>query len=370
MHNNLKQLIVTVDDDPISLNTILSILKPSYQVHPFAAGETALKFLDSSPADLILLDCTMPGMNGFEVMDVLQRDAKTAEIPILFLTGKEDRDSEIRAIEMGAADYLRKPIEPEVLRTRVRHQLELQQYRKHLEALAAEKAKNLIHTYNRLRLREDATLSMLAIATDMSDSSTGDHIWRVTEFVRLLTEKLLDEPKENYVLRQDQAEDIIKSSKLHDVGKIAIPGQILRKPDRLTPEEFKIVKLHPHWGAEFLEEFADPQGADPFLFIAHDIALYHHEKWDGSGYPTGRKGEDIPLSARIVAVADVYDALISARPYKKAFTHEESMKIVQEDSGQHFDPHLVELFIACAGSLKIIPEEAQKRNRRFRGNGK
>ncbi|QQO09073.1 HD-GYP domain-containing protein [Breznakiella homolactica] len=210
---------------------------------------------------------------------------------------------------------------------------------------------------------------MLAMATDIRDHSTGDHIWRVTEFVRVLTWKLLDKPDNSHGLSFDQVQDIVKASKLHDLGKIAIPDQILRKADKLTAGEFEIVKEHPLQGARFLDGFADPLGDDVFLSIARDIALYHHEKWDGTGYPTGLMGEDIPLSARIVAIADVYDALISIRPYKKAFTHEDSVEIIINDSERHFDPYLVELFGECTDVFKPIPEEAIRRSRKSGSDG-
>ena len=358
MPGNTKALVASIDDDPITLNTILNTLKPSYDVRPFVSGETFLKFIASTHVDLILLDCNMPGMDGFEVMTLLHGDRATREIPILFLTSKEEHEYEILALDKGAADYLRKPTAPRVLHTRVRHHLELQQYRKRMKAMVEEKTRDLAQTVERLRLREDAMLNMLAMATDLRDHNTGDHIQRTTEYIRLIAEELLESPKDGYLLSRKQANDIIKSSKLHDVGKIAVPDHILGKPGKLTDEEFSVVKRHPAHGAKLLDQFVDAGGDIPFLAVARDIALYHHEKWDGTGYPFGRKGREIPLAARIVTIADVYDALISVRPYKKAFTHEQAVSIITGDRGRHFDPYLIDVFIKCSEAIQAVSQFA------------
>lgn len=344
MPDQSKPTVITVDDDAIILNSLLSILKPHYQVRPFSSGKTALKFLNSNPVNLVLLDCNMPEMNGFEVLANLQSDERTRDLPVIFLTGSEDGDSEVSALEKGAVDYILKPIKPKVLLTRVKQQLELQRYRRRLEALVEEKTENLRHAYEQLKLSEDTTLNILARTTDLRDSSTGDHIWRTTEFVRVIVEDLVENPRPGYSITPMMAEDIIKSSKLHDLGKIAVPDPILQKLGKLTADEFEIIKIHTTQGADLLDEFIEVMGDNSFISTARDIALCHHEKWNGSGYPHGLQGESIPLSARIVAIADVYDALISVRPYKRSFTHEESMEIILHDSGSHFDPYLVLIF--------------------------
>jgi len=348
-------LIVTIDDDPIILNTILNVLRPYYTVRPFSSGATAIRFLSSNHTDLIILDCSMPGLDGFEVMEILRDGKMTCRVPILFLTALENGDNEVLALEKGAGDYLRKPIKPEVLLSRVRLQLELQRYRNHMESLVEAKTKSILEAYDQLRLREQSIVSILAKATDMRDNNTGDHIRRTTEFVRLIVEELLSNPKEGYILSRQQADYIIESSKLHDLGKIAIPDRVLGKLEKLTDDEFEIIKQHPLHGAEFLDEFVDTEGNDFFLTTARDIALYHHEKWDGTGYPFGLSGAKLPLSARIVAIADVYDALISERPYKSAFSHEKSLSIITGDSGRHFDPYLVMCFQNCSDYFRDIP---------------
>ena len=355
MPNHFKPTVVAVDDDPITLSTVLNILHPHYDVRPFASGTTALRFLSTAPCDLIILDCKMPEMDGFAVMDALRQDIRTDSIPILFLTAIEDGDSEVLALEKGAGDYLLKPIKPKVLLTRVRHQLELQRYRNQMETLVEEKTNNLLQAFSRLKLREQSILNMLAKATDMRDHHTGDHIWRTTAFVRLIVEELLNNPRPGYVLTIREANNIVDSSKLHDLGKIAIPDRILGKVGKLTEEEFDVVKKHTLYGAEFLDEYVDSAGNDPFLSTAREIALYHHEQWAGIGYPYGLKGKETPLSARIVALADVYDALVSERPYKNAFTHEKAHSIITSDRERHFDPYLVRMFVNRADSFRDVP---------------
>ena len=339
-----KPVLLAIDDDAIILNTVISTLKGEYSVRPFTSGETALKYLTGQTADLILLDNKMSGMSGLEVLKKLQADPRTAAIPTIFLTGSVDGESEVEALEFGAVDYIYKPVKPRALLTRVRLQLELQSHRQHLEALVEEKTRDLNRAYRKLEIREDVTLNLLARATDLRDHDTGGHIERTTQFVRIMTEDILANPRDpGYVLTPFEAADIIKSAKLHDLGKIAMPDHILLKPGGLTPEEFEVIKMHPVHGERLLSDFIQ-QMEDPFLITARDIASAHHEKWDGSGYPLGLKAEDIPLPARIVAIADVYDALTSVRPYKKACSHEQSLEIIRENSGRHFDHYLVEVF--------------------------
>ncbi len=343
MRSEAKPVILAIDDDAVILNTVISTLKNDYSVRPFTSGELALKFLANQTATLILLDCNMPGLSGFEVLRRLQANDSTKAIPVIFLTGSTEGESEVEALEMGAVDYIHKPVKPSALQTRVRLQLELQSHRQHLEALVAEKTRNLNAAYNKLKMREDITLGLLARVTDLRDSDTGEHIERTTGLVRIIVADLLSCPHPGYELTPFEADDIIKSAKLHDLGKIATPDHILLKPARLTEDEFTTIKQHPVIGEQLLTDFIR-QMEDSFLNTARDIAYSHHERWDGAGYPQGLKGADIPLSARIVAIADVYDALISPRPYKEPFTHAKSAAIIISESGSHFDPYLVTVF--------------------------
>lgn len=343
MTQESKPVIMAIDDDPVVLTSLTTMLRTEYGVRPFVSGRTALDYLTRETATLILLDYQMPDMTGFEVLEQLHSNPQTQEIPVIFLTGSSDSDSEIMALEHGAVDYITKPVRPRLLLTRLRLQLELQKHRKHLEALVEERTKGLKAAYVKLKAREEITLNMLAKATDMRDHDTGGHIERTTEFVRVMVEEILNNPRPGYQLTRTEADDIIRSSKLHDLGKIAIPDHVLLKPGKLTAEEFDIVKKHPVTGEEFLSDFVHKM-EDSFLDTARDISYAHHEKWDGTGYPQGLKGEEIPLPARIVAIADVYDALTTARPYKLAFSHDESVQIILSNGGTHFDPYLTQIF--------------------------
>jgi putative two-component system response regulator len=337
-----KSIVLTIDDDPIILNAILETLKQDYVVRPFTSGEAALKFLSKNMADLILLDYNMPKMSGFDVLRALQSDSRLRDIPVIFLTGSVADDGEICALEMGAMDYLLKPFKSQVLLTRVRLQIELYRHRHRLEILVAEKTKQLEQTNFKLEQREKITLELLANASDLRDHDTGTHIIRTTEYVRIIVTDLISCPKEGYYLTGSQGEDIIDAAKLHDLGKIAMPDAVLLKPGRLTEEEFAIIKTHPIHGAEMLRS-AVKELDDTLLRTALDIAYCHHEKWDGSGYPNGLREMEIPLSARVVAVADVFDALTSERPYKKAFPIREALDILYDTTGKHFDPYLIDI---------------------------
>lgn len=351
-----KPIILAVDDQPAILHTVALELRENFQVRPFTSGQTALKYLESQTADLILLDYDMPGMNGCEILEALRTDKKLSAVPIIFLTGSEDGQKEVEVLEMGASDYIRKPIKARVLQTRVRMQIELARYRNHMEALVEERTEQLRQANEKLKIREEITLNLLAEATDLRDHDTGGHILRTTEMVRIIVEELMRNPTEGYTFSSGEAEDIIKSAKLHDLGKIAVPDSILLKPGKLDKDEFSVIKCHPSHGSGLLDKYILRMGEDSFLDTARSIALCHHEKWDGSGYPCGLKGDEIPLCARITAIADVYDALISARPYKDPFPPDKAAEIIKEESGTHFDPYLVEIFYRLKHKFIEIPQ--------------
>ena len=339
-----RRIIVTVDDDQIILNQLVDALKEFYAVRPFKSGETALKFLENNKADLILLDCNMPnGMSGFEVLDLLQADKKLKQIPIIFLTGSIDDGDEVRALESGAVDFITKPIKVASLHKRVLMQIELMEYRTELEEMVAEQTQELTNAYKKIVEREKITLDLLAKASDMRDHDTGEHIQRTTDLSRVIAEELARMGRDDYKLTFEEANDIAEATKLHDIGKIAMPDHVLLKPGKLTEEEFEIIKKHPRYGADMLREAVKTLGEDRLLEEAYNIAFGHHEKWDGTGYPLGLQGDAIPLSARIAAIADVFDALTSERPYKKAFSVKEALEILYEGSGKHFDPVLIDI---------------------------
>jgi putative two-component system response regulator len=358
--NSCKSIILTVDDDPIILNSIMSALKPEYDVRPFTSGETALKFLGGNSVDLILLDCNMPRMSGFDVLQILQRDEVLRHIPVIILTGSVDGEDEIRALEMGAMDYLLKPFRRKSLMTRVRLQLELQKHRHHLELLVAEKTRELQQINRKLAMRDRITLDLLAAASDMRDHQTGEHIDRTTAYSRVIVDDLLANQTEGYLLSKDEGQDIVDATKLHDIGKIAMPDDVLLKPGRLTKDEFDVIKQHPIHGAEMLEKAVRELEGDSLLRMALDIAHWHHERWDGGGYPRGLEGREIPLGARISAIADVFDALTSARPYKEAFSARHAFEILYENSGSHFDPYLIEVVRRHEREFELISDRSLK----------
>ncbi|MDR0888807.1 MAG: response regulator [Coriobacteriales bacterium] len=351
---NDKPIVLTIDDDPVILNSVLETLKTFYTVRPFTSGEAALKFLEHNHVDIILLDCNMEGMTGFDVLDVLQSKDAYKNIPVIFLTASINNSDEVRALEEGAADYLLKPFNSKALLARVRMQDDLHRYRNHLEEMVAEQTIQLHEAYDKLKKRERAILSLLAKVTEFRDHTTGEHVDRTTAYAEILADDLAEHHYVDYEIDYEQAQDIIDAVKLHDLGKLAIPDEVLLKPAKLTPAEFDVIKTHPDEGMKILRESVEQINEDSLLETAGDVIYSHHEKWDGTGYPDGLKGEEIPLSARIAAIADVYDALTTERPYKKAMSHEEAIQIIYSESGTHFDPHLIEIMKKHEGEFAKV----------------
>ncbi|MCL1807483.1 MAG: response regulator [Oscillospiraceae bacterium] len=348
IHDGGKPTVIVVDDEATNLSFLKEILQDDFNVRLSPSGERALAFMEKSTPELVLLDIEMPGMNGFEVIRAIKKNPEWQEIPILILTGHDERDGEEQAFNLGAVDYIRKPISAGVVRARVRLHTELENHRKNLEGLVAVRTEQL-------EQMQDSILSMLANMTSFRDNETGAHIKRTTIYAKVLIENLMKKRHPNYLIDPKYADSVVKSAKLHDIGKVAIPDSILFKPAKLTVEEFEVIKKHAVYGAFILDSAIDElKETSYFLMVAREIIIGHHEKWNGSGYPAGIKGENIPLSARIMALADVYDALISERPYKKPFTHEVSMNIILKDAGTHFDPTLVELSLDVMDSFRDI----------------
>jgi putative two-component system response regulator len=285
----------------------------------------------------------MPSMTGLELLQQLQDDPTTRDTPVIFLTGSMSDEGEVQALEIGAMDYLTKPIKPRSLLTRVRLQLELHGHRHHLEELVEAQTEELRQVNQKLEQRDKATLDLLAKASDMRDHDTGAHILRVELFTEVIVTDLLAKPQPEHQVSEQYGRDIIDSVKLHDLGKLAMPDSVLLKPGKLSPEEFAIIKTHPTYGEQMLASAIEKLGDDSLLRAASEIAHGHHEKWDGSGYPAGASGFNIPLSARIAAVADVFDALTSKRPYKNAWSPEEAFTLIYADAGKHFDPYLTDV---------------------------
>jgi len=355
-----KKSILMVDDDPNNLRLLQEVLQDEYKIHAATSAERALNFLEKAIPNLILLDIEMPGMSGYAMIQRLKSDYRWLDIPVIFLTGIEGRESEQKAFELGAVDYVLKPISANVVRSRVSLHIELQAHRLELEDMVYKKTEQLSKT-------QDSILEMLANVTAIRDNETGAHIKRTTGYVELLVNNLIKVKHEDYVIRSEFAENLIKSAKLHDIGKVAIPDSTLLKPSKLTDFEFDLIKKHTVFGAHILDQAINELGDDSyFLYVARQLIISHHEKWNGKGYPFGLAGAEIPLAGRIMAVADVYDALVSERPYKAPLSHDEAFNIILKDAGTHFDPVLLELSEPIFPGFAEIAKTYKDENYRFK----
>lgn len=337
-----KLKILVVDDIEINRIILHEILSDIYEIEQAADGmEAVSKLLNAiDKPNLVLLDIMMPGMDGFEVLDLMKADVTLSKIPVVFITAANE---EVKGLNAGAVDYISKPFEPEIVRLRIANQIELHVYREKLEGLVEEKANELVAT-------KETFLETMASMIEYRSLESGQHVKSSKKLTEILTMQLLKTKTYDQELLRIDYNAMIKAAPLHDVGKIVIPDNILLKPGKLTPEEFKIIETHTVIGSEIIASMM-LNSDDMYLKHCYDISRSHHERWDGQGYPDKLQGEAIPLSARIVAVVDVYDALVSERCYKKAFSHEEAIKILEEDSGSHFDPNIIRALLEVQDQL-------------------
>lgn len=351
-----KPIILVVDDTPDNLLLMANLLKDSYTVKAANNGDKALKIArDTPPPDLILLDIMMPGMTGYEVAQALRAEAHTRDIPIIFLTAMASSEDETRGLELGAADYITKPISPPVVLARVSTQLKVKDAADFLRDKNAYLEQEVQRRTRELGAIQDVTIHAMASLAETRDNETGNHIRRTQHYVRVLAEHLRDHARFRHFLDDETIKLLFKSAPLHDIGKIGIPDNILLKPGRFTPEEFEIMKTHTTLGRDAIMHAEKQLGMDvDFLRLAKEIAYSHQEKWDGSGYPEGWAGDAIPISARLMAVADVYDALISRRVYKDGMPHEKAVDIIREGRGSHFDPDVCDAFLAQLPTFQEI----------------
>jgi putative two-component system response regulator len=351
-----RPAILIVDDSPDNLLLMSSLLKDRYAIKVANSGEKALKIagLGEQP-DLILLDIVMPDMSGYEVARRLNADPQTCDIPIIFLSALSSEEDEALGLELGAADYIAKPIRPPVLLARVDTQLKIKAAADFLRDQNEYLEREVERRTREVAAIQDVTILAMATLAETRDNETGNHIRRTQHYVRVLAEQLRDHPRFCHFLDTATITLLFKSAPLHDIGKVGIPDRILLKPGRLTPEEFEIMKTHTTLGRDAIEQAERQLGTDvAFLRLAKDIAYGHQEKWDGNGYPEGRSGDDIPIAARLMAVADVYDALISRRVYKEGMPHEQAAQIIQDGRGAHFDPDIVDAFVARVDEFREI----------------
>jgi putative two-component system response regulator len=346
----MKKLILLVDDDPTNLMTGKSALAELYDVMTVNGGVRALELLEKKKPDLILLDIDMPEPDGYEVIKRIKANRAAKSIPVIFLTALSGADNEYEGLNLGAADYITKPFNARILRKRIETHLLLAEHTDHLERLVEEKTSKIVQL-------QDAILSTVAELVEFRDDNTGGHIDRTRNYLKILVEKM----EERGLYKEASAiwdlEYLIQSAELHDVGKISIPDSILNKPGKLSDDEFAVMKSHAERGKEAIKRIIAKVDESEFLHQAALMAYTHHERWDGKGYPQGLKGEEIPLHGRLMAIADVYDALISERPYKRAFTHEEAVGIISEGKGTQFDPLLTDLFIDIKDEFYLISKE-------------
>ncbi|NLC08579.1 MAG: two-component system response regulator [Gammaproteobacteria bacterium] len=320
--NRKKHSLLLVDDEATNLQLLRHTLQHEYRLIFAKDGKTALKLAQQEQPDLILLDIMMPDMSGYDVCEQLKNIQALRHVPIIFVTALSDSGDEEKGFALGAVDYITKPFNPAIVKARVRTHLSLVQAEEVLET--------------RLQI-----VQCLGKAAEYRDNETGMHILRISHFARTIAKAI--------GFSDEQADELLHAAPMHDVGKIGIPDAILLKPGKLTAEEWEVMRQHPAIGARIIGEHKSS-----LLQLAATIALCHHEKWDGSGYPNGLAGEDIPLEARIVSLVDVFDALTSVRPYKKAWPIEEALEFIRDQSGSHFDPMLVDIFMDCLPEILHI----------------
>lgn len=341
--------ILIVDDTPENLVVLGELLQPVYRVRAANSGRRALQIAVVEPIpDLVLLDVMMPEMDGYAVLEQLRADERTRHIPVIFVTAMDTTADEEHGLDCGAVDYITKPIRPAIVLARVRTQLEIKQARDILRDQNAYLEAEVARRMGENQLIQEVSIHALARLAETRDPETGNHLRRTQEYVRTLAKGLRDHPRFAATLDERTIDTLARSAPLHDIGKVGIPDDILLKPGKLTAEEWGVMKTHAAIGAEAIAQ-AERDAAKPvaFLSLAKEIARHHHEKWDGSGYPDELTGEEIPVSARLMALADVFDALINKRVYKAAMPYAEAREIIVAGRGSHFDPEVVDAFLAA-----------------------
>jgi len=352
-----RPTILCVDDTPANLSLLNQLLNASYDVKLINAGDKALKLLEHTPVDLILLDVMMPNMDGYEVCKRLKAHKQTQHIPVLFLTALNKTEDEQKALSVGGHDFITKPINPDVLLARIHTHLQLKTFHDKLHTQNQQLETALEQQLSDIYQLQEASLSVMISLAEFRDEDTGNHIRRTQAYVQLIAQQAqISQPQ--WHLSDEHIQLMTRCAPLHDVGKITIADDILLKPGKLTPDEFAQMQTHAQKGHDILSAASDSMGVyGAVLDMAKTIALSHHEKWDGTGYPQQLKGEAIPLPARIMALADVYDALRSKRPYKAPFSHTKALSIMHDMKGQHFDPRLFACFETVASQINAISEQ-------------
>ena len=351
----MKNIILVVDDDKTNLMLAQKILISNYRIAATNSGASALKYLENNHPDLILLDINMPDMDGFEVMEQLRQKEETKGIPVIFLTADNATETEVKCFQMGAVDFVGKPFVPDILLSRVGKTIELEQYRHNLENMVQEQADKITEDARRINMIQESVIVGMANLIESRDGSTGKHVKNTQTYVRMIANELRRRGLFSGQLTEEFIEDICKAAPLHDVGKIKVPDAVLQKPGKLTDEEYETMKLHTTHSRKIIKMIIGDVEDEHYVQTVQDIALYHHERWDGTGYPIGLAGDNIPLAARIMAVADVFDALYEERVYKPPIRPiERIMQIMSEGRGTQFDPVIIDVFVEMLPMLKEV----------------
>ena len=343
--------IFIIDDNEVNLTLTAEALSDDYEVITMASADKMFALIENLTPDLILLDIEMPDVSGFDTLQQLKTDTRTANIPVIFLTGKDDATTEATSFELGVADFIPKPYSTPVLLQRIKSVLHMDSMIRDRTDTLQQQSEELQQQTDTLKQRVEKLLklqnsmtSVLAHLVENRDTLTGEQIDHSTEYIELLLKAMIKKEIYSNQTKDYDIEVIISASRLHDIGKIVISDLILNKSDKLMPSEFEAIKGHALEGEKIIDSIISKAGDDEFLIYAKEFAGSHHERWDGTGYPRGLKGDEIPLLGRVMAIADVYDALVSDRPYKKAFPHEKAVEIILENKGTQFDPVLTDLF--------------------------
>ncbi|MGL6193209.1 MAG: HD domain-containing phosphohydrolase [Thermoguttaceae bacterium] len=355
MQQYTKDIILVVDDSPSNLKLLGHILSDEFQPILVTSGEQALEFMQKTVPALIILDVEMPGMDGYETIHHIKANPQTTDIPVIFFSALSDNENELVGLSYGAADYISKPVIPRLLLHRVRMQLELHAFRNKLMGLVDLKTQQILQI-------KKVTVSTLAGLAECRDEGTGGHIKRTSMYVASLVRAVAAHESNQYEIKPGFIEDIISAAPLHDIGKMGIPDAILLKQGKLTPEELAVMKQHVIIGADAIRQAVRELNFPTFLDVALEMCESHHERWNGNGYPYGLSDENIPLSARIMAIADVYDALVSERPYKRGMSHDDAIEIIRSERGDAFDPFLVDVFLEISDEFKSIRKQFTEKN--------
>jgi len=353
-----RKKIILVDDNPINLKLARNTLMGKYDVFTVPSAEKLFQLLEKTIPEIILLDVMMPGMSGYDTIEVLKNSPRTAGIPVIFLTSKSDTPSEMVGFEHGAVDYISKPFSPEILLKRVDVQVDLQTAKKELKHYADNLEHIVYEKTADIQKLQDVMLMTMSDLVETRDDVTGSHLERTQRILKILLEEMTGQQIYQEIIQAWDTKLFLKSAQLHDVGKIAVSDSILKKPGPLTPEEFEEMKKHTTFGEKVIDKIIgklreENSKESAFLIDAKIMAGTHHEKWDGSGYPRNLGGFQIPLQSRLMSLVDVYDALISERPYKKAFSREQALEIIKEGSAVQFDPVLVDIFISAVEHFQV-----------------